>query len=163
MIRFLCWCCGGMRFWSRRRRLLRWQSRRPEEAGVGKRSEFGLTRHAGKAAVTPVSRGLRDAFLAAGDKIPVDMALFAERLSAEHHETGGTRCAQHDLRARLEHDQLVLAKTARLARNLDCAAHDVNRTLDVFGADGKARTIFQCYVGIEQVGESARRRAETVQ
>src|SRR6266404_9686682 len=150
MMRFLFagWC-GGMKLLSRRRWALRWASRRPEKAGVGKRSEFGLARHAGKASVTPISCGLGDAFLVARDKIPVDVALFAERLSAEHHEAGGSRCTQHDLRARLEHDQLVLAKAACLTRNLDCAAHDVGRALDMFGADGKSRAILQCNVGIE--------------
>src|SRR5947208_7245076 len=110
MMRFLFagWC-GGMKFWSRRRWALQWTSRRPEKAGVGKRSEFGFARYAGKGAIVPISCGLRDARLVARDKIPVDVALFAERLSAEHHEAGGSRCAQHDLRARLEHDQLVLA------------------------------------------------------
>src|SRR6266702_8256086 len=97
-------------------------SRRVEEACVWKWREFGFARYAGKAAVTPISCRLRDAFLVARDKIPVDVALFAERLSAEHHEAGGSRCAQHDLRARLEHDQLVAAKAACLARNLDFAA-----------------------------------------
>src|SRR3954464_3379495 len=114
-----------MKFWSRRRWALQWASRRLEKTGVGKRSEFGFARHAGKATVTPISCGLGDAFLVARDKIPVDVALFAERLSAEHHEAGGSRRAQHDLRARLEHYQLVLAETAGLTRNLDCTAHDV--------------------------------------
>src|SRR5437868_2093310 len=164
MMRFLFagWC-GGMKLLSRRRWALRWASRRPEKAGVGKRSEFGFARHAGKATVMPISCCLRDALLVARDKIPVDVALFAKRLSAEYHEARGSRGAQYDLRARLEHDQLVPAKAACLARNLDCAAHDVGCALDVFGADGKSRTILQCNIGIEQVGESARRRAETVQ
>src|SRR2546429_1233878 len=159
---FAGWC-GGMKLLSRRRWALRWASRRPEKAGVGKRSEFGLARHAGKAAVTPISCRLCDAFLVARDKIPIDVALFAKRLSAEYHEARGSRRAQRDLSARLEHNQLVLAKAACLACNLDCAAHDVGCALDMFGADGKFRAILQCNVGIEQVGESARRRAETVQ
>src|SRR2546429_629767 len=108
MIGFLfAGCCEEMKFWSRRRLALRWASRRPEKTGVGKRSKFGFARYAGKAAVAPISCRLRDAFLVARDKIPVDVALFAKRLSAEHHEAGGSPRAPHDVRARLEHPQMV--------------------------------------------------------
>jgi len=114
-------------------------------------------------ALSPVPRGLLDAFPAARNEVPEDVPLLRKRFAAEDHELRGAGCLQDDLGARLEYDQLVLGEAAGLAFDLDLAANDVGCALDVLRADLEAGAVDQGNVGVEEIGKGAGGRTQAVQ
>ena len=109
----------------------------------------------------PVRLGLLDPVLAAGDEVPPDVPGSIHRLAPQQQEAGRCLCAQGDLIARAEDQEL--AGVEPVARHLDRPAHHVDGTLLVLGRQGQRRTRREARVGIEHRGEGRHGRALAIE
>lgn len=63
-----------------------------------------------------------------------------QRFAAQQHQSGTADGTQHDLRPRLEDDQLVLAEEAVFRHHLHRAVDDISGAFDVLGVNAQPGT-----------------------
>lgn len=118
-----------------------------------KRSEFAVARYARKSPLPPIPGRLVDAILGRGDKVPLDVPLFRERLAAENNDAGWRYSGDDDLGPRLEDYEAAVRKRSLLSADGDSAAGEEDRPLDVFAVDPVPSTPAENQLSVEELGE----------
>src|SRR5437868_15105493 len=106
-------------------------SRRLRRSCLGKGDELRIPRYAREPAGPPVFGSLFDPGPAAGDEVPVDVALGLKRFATQKHQTCRPDSRQDDLGVRLEDDQPILAEPVCLTRDLKLTLDDIGGALDM--------------------------------
>lgn len=96
---------------------------------------------------------LVDAILGRGDKVPLDVPLFRERLAAENNDAGWGYRGDDDLGPRLEDYEVAVRKPSLLPADGDGAAGEEERPLYVFAVDPVPGTLAENQLSVEELGE----------